>query len=725
MPNPLTRMAESSARWSARHPWRAVASWLMLVGVAVALLVTVPTVTAGEDDYWQGESGRAAEMSRAAGLELPTSESVLVVGRGDEAPQMEQAAAEIRERMTVLDGVEDVGDAVWNDDRTALLVEVVLTDAEVDVAPLQAATAQVAGDHPDLEIDQAGDGSIDDAIGDLVADDLRSAEVTSIPVTLLLMLIAFGALIAAGIPVLLAIGSVITTVGLMAPLSHLVPAEEAVTSMIVLIGMAVGVDYSLFFLKREREERAAGRGTVDAVEIAAATSGHSILVSGGAVIAAMTGLFIIGGATFTSLATGSVLVVAVAVFGSITVLPAVLVLLGPRVDRPRVPLLWRLNRRTGQGGISRRVLGPVVRRPGAAAVVSVVLLGALAAPALGMKISSGGLDTLPQSIDEVQTFEQISAAFPGQVLTVDVVARGSDPDALQDGLRRLEDAAIRADDAFVAVPGESIRTSDDGLTAVLLMGIDRPEGSAAADAAIQTLRKDLAPRHLDAGTDEYAVGGAAGANYDWIHLLTDRMPLVIGYILLLTLVIMGLTFRSGVIAVLSAALNLISVGVAFGIMTLVFQHGWGSELLDFTTPGYLIEWLPLFVMVVLIGLSMDYHVFVLSRVREHVAAGVPSRLAVRRGITDTAGVVTSAAAVMVAVFSIFAVLSMMEMKMMGVGLAAAILVDATVIRLVALPAILTLLGDRAWTRVLATVPRGQVVATDADVDRDRMVPSAP
>lgn len=712
MSNPLTRMAESSARWSARHPWRAVATWLLLVGAAVALLMTVPTVTADDDDYWQGESGRASEMSRDAGLEPPATESVLVVGDPSEAAQMQQAADEIGEQMTAVKGVSEVGDAVWNDDRTALLVEVVLADAEVDVAPVQTVTAQVAADHPDLEIDQAGDRSIDDAIGDLVAQDLRSAEVTSIPVTLLLMLIAFGALIAAGIPVLLAIGSVVATIGLMAPLSHLVPAEESVTSMIVLIGMAVGVDYSLFFLKREREERAAGRSTIDAVEIAAATSGHSILVSGGAVIAAMTGLFIVGGATFTSLATGSILVVAVAVFGSITVLPAVLVLLGPRVDRPRIPLLWRLNRRTGQGGISRRVLGPVVRHPGVSAVVSLAVLGALAAPALGMKISSSGLETLPRSIAEVQTFEQISEAFPGQMLTVDVVARGSDPDALQAGLHDLEAAAIRTDDAFVVVPGESIRASDDGRTAVLMMGIDRPEDSADADDAVRTLREDLAPEQLDTGIDEYAVGGAAGESYDWIHQLTDRMPLVIGYILLLTLVIMGLAFRSGVIAVLSAALNLISVGVAFGIMTLVFQHGWGSELLSFTTPGYLIEWLPLFVMVVLIGLSMDYHVFVLSRVREHVAAGVPSRLAVRRGITDTAGVVTSAAAVMVAVFSIFAVLSMMEMKMMGVGLAAAILVDATLIRLVALPAILTLLGDRAWTRVLASVPRGQLVGAD-------------
>lgn len=710
MSNPVSRLAESSARWSARHPWRAFGAWLLLVGVAIGLLITVPTVTADGSDYWMGESGEASKLTEDADLDLPFSESVLVTGSADQAAEMEQAAEEIGEQMARLDGVGAVGEPAWNPDGTALLIDIELADTEVDVAPLQEVTADVADAHPDLGISQAGDNSIDDAIGELIGDDLRSAELTSLPITLVLMLVAFGALIAAGIPVLLALGSVIASIGIIAPISHLFPAEQTVTSMIVLIGMAVGVDYSLFFLKRQREERAAGRSNLDAVEIAAATSGHSILVSGGAVIASMAGLFLVQDVTFNSLAVSSILVVAVAVVGSITVLPAVLVLLGDKVNRPRVPLLWRLNRRVGTGGISRRVLGPVVRHPLIAAVLSLAFLGALAAPALGMKVSSSGLESLPKSIAEVQTFEEIAERFPGQMLTVDVVATAADPEELADGMERLEEAAVASGHGIESVPGASVRTSADGRTAVLVLGIDHPEDSAEAEEAVEALRETLVPQQLGGVVDQVAVGGEAGDNYDWINRLSERMPLVIGFILLLTLVIMGITFRSAVIAALSAALNLLSVGVAFGVMTLVFQDGWGSGLLDFSAPGYLIEWLPLFVMVVLVGLSMDYHVFVLSRVQEHVRAGLPSRLAVRRGIADTAGVVTSAAAVMVAVFSIFAMLSMMEMKMMGVGLATAILVDATIVRLVALPALLTLLGDKAWWPRRPAPPRGEVVS---------------
>lgn len=707
MSNPVTRLAESSARWSARHPWRAVGAWLVLVGVGIGLLMTVPTVSAEGADYWRGESGRASELTAAAGLELPSSESVLITGDPDEGPAMEAAAVEVAERMAAVEGVTAVSEAAPNHDGTALLVTVELADTDVDVARLQAATAEVAAEHPQLGISQAGDHSIDEAIWELVADDLRRAEVTSIPVTLVLMLVAFGALIAAGIPVLLAIGSVAASIGIIAPLSHLWPAEQTVTSMIVLIGMAVGVDYSLFFLKRQREEREGGRGTVDAVEVAAATSGHSILVSGGAVIASMSGLFLLQDVTFNSLAVSAILVVGVAVVGSITVLPAVLVLLGDRVNRPRVPFLWRFNRRIGRGGISRRVLGPVVRHPAIAAVLALTFLAALAAPTLGMKVSASGLESLPKSIAEVQTFEQISAKYPGQMRTVDVVATGDDESALVRGLSELEAAAAESGLGLEALPGESLRMAENGHTGVLTMGIDHSEDSAEGDRAIRELR-ELVANHLGEVADEHAVGGGAGASYDWIHVLNDRMPIVIGFIVLLTLLIMGITFRSAPIAVLTAVLNLLSVGVAFGVMTLVFQHGWGSGALDFTAPGYLIEWLPLFVMVVLVGLSMDYHVFVLSRVAEHVRSGLPSGIAVRRGIADTAGVVTSAAAVMVAVFSIFAMLSMLEMKMMGVGLAVAILVDATVIRLVALPALLTLLGDRAWPR-RPLEPHGEVV----------------
>ena len=418
----------------------------------------------------------------------------------------------------------------------------------------------------------------------------------------------------------------------------------------------------------------------------------------------------IGDATFNSLASGAILVVAIAVLGSITVLPALLVKLGRWVDRPRVPLLWRLNRRIGRGGISSRVLSPVLRHPVVALALSGLVVLLLAVPAFGMRIHSGNLQTLPASIPEVQTFDRITHEYPaeGTTATVVVKAPAGDRAEVTQALQRLDRTAADTAD-FVGSGRDPIKVSDDGTTSVIDLAMPYDESNPKVDKAIESLRTDLAPAALGDVRATYAVGGDAAESLDYVNRQHDRLPIVIGVVLLLTLLMMGLAFRSVPIALVSTALNLASVGVAFGILTLVFQHGWGAGALDFTSPGFVIDWIPLFVMVVLVGLSMDYHVFVISRIREHVQNGLPTRIAVARGVRDTAGVVTSAAAVMVSVFAIFATLSMMEMKMMGVGLSAAILIDATVIRLVMLPAILVLLGERAWWPTKPKAPVGETV----------------
>jgi RND superfamily putative drug exporter len=708
----ITRIPQRAARWSAEHPWRAILTWFVLVAAATSLAVLVPTHEAEDADYRIGQSGRADAMAEDAGLTAPDTELVLL--SGDRA-QVPDAAREVARRMTDAEGVSEVAPPIWNDDRTSMLVSVSLADGVDDVGPLETVTRSVAADHPGLSVRQTGGLSLDEDINDQVADDLASAEVISLPVTLVLMLLAFGALIAAGIPVLLALGSVAATMGISAVVSHLVPAEPTVGSMIVLIGMAVGVDYSLFYLKREREERARGRSTLDAVEIAAQTSGHSILVSGFAVAAAMSGLFLVDFVTFTSLATGAIIVVAVAVVGSITVLPALLVKLGRWVDRPRVPLLWRLNRRIGAGGISRRILAPVVRRPGLALAGSVVAATALAVPALGMTMHASNLETLPSGIPAVETMRDVAAEFPGEGTTVTVLAQG-------DGsARALGDLASRAtgDGDFAEVPG-GVTTSDDGHTSSLTLALPWPDSDERTTDAITDLREDLAPKAL--GGLEWAVGGDAASNLDFDEHLSAWMPVVIGFVLLLTLVMMGVAFRSVPLALVSTALNLVSVGVAFGVLTLVFQHGWLEGALGFTSPGFVIDWIPLFVLVVLVGLSMDYHVFVTGRIRELVGRGMPTAVAVERGIRDSASVVTSAAAVMVSVFAIFATLSMLEMKMMGVALSVAILLDATIIRLVMLPAALVLLGDRVWWPHRPDRPTGEVV--DVRLEEPELTPVA-
>jgi putative drug exporter of the RND superfamily len=698
MGNPLTAVPMKAARWSAEHPWRAILGWIAFVAIAVGLAVAVPTHEATDADYRIGESGRADAMIADAHLAQPDIENILITARSGalDAGQARRAADAVVSGTTAADGVSRVADPQWSKDRTALLVSVELDHGVDKAAAVQAVTDDVQRSFSDLRVREAGDLSVDAAIDDRVSEDLGSAETISLPITLLLMALAFGALIAAGIPVLLAASSVAATLGLLAALSHLVPADSTVSSMIVLIGMAVGVDYSLFYLKREREEREAGHSTLDAVEIAARTSGHSILVSGGAVIAAMAGLFVVGNATFNSLAIGAILVVAVAVLGSITVLPALLVKLGRFVDRPRVPLLWRLNRRIGRGGISSRLLRPVVRHPAIALALSGVVILGLAVPALGMKTHAATIDTLPASIPQVQTVKDISAGFPadeGASATVVVRSGAASQQQAVAALRRLTDRAVATGD-FVA-SGRGVQTSKDGTTSLVVLGMPYDETDPRVDDALHELRDRLVPAQLHE-VGETAVGGGAAESLDFAEQQDGRLALVIGFVLLLTMLIMATTFRSVPLALISTVLNLASVGAAFGVLTLVFQHGWGSGALDFTSPGFVIDWLPLFVLVVLVGLSMDYHVFVLSRIREHVNRGLPTRLAVEQGISDTAGVVTSAASVMVSVFAIFATLSMVEMKMMGVGLSAAILLDATLIRLVMLPAILVLLGDRVW-----------------------------
>jgi putative drug exporter of the RND superfamily len=684
------------ARWSAIHPWRAIGLWLLLVVVAVGMSVVIPKQQMQSKDTWVGQSGQAAEMIEQAGLGDRPAETVLLT---DPDGPLDKAAAttamtQLRQKLTPLDSVQAIGQPVWSENGKAALLPIELKgtadDAADAIEKVVATTAEVQQSNPDLSIAQAGTASLDAGIWKQVGSDLAKAEKLSLPITFALMLLAFGALIAAGIPVLLAFSAVGAALGFYAPLSFLFPDGGSVANVVLLIGMAVGVDYSLFYLKREREERRKGRSTLDAVEIAAATSGHSVVVSGLAVIVSMAGLYVAQDMTFASMATATIVVVAVAVLGSLTVLPALLAKLGHRVDRPRVPLLWRLNRRIGPGGISRRILAPVLSHPRAALSVSILAVAALAVPALGMKTEPSDLNTLPQSIPEVRTFKALQQKFPSQGgLSYDVVARGEDAVA---GLTGLQESAVQSG-KFVVPQGEAIRQANG--TAVLTLVSVLPESSANAETALNQLRSDFVPASLGS-VPTWAVGGEQAESVDYGNNQRDKLPWVIAFVLALTLVMMAITFRSVAIALLTTVLNLASVAACFGVLALVFQHSWAEGLLGFTSSGFVVSWIPLFLFVILVGLSMDYHVFVLGRIREGVAEGLTPREAVRKGITESAGVVTSAAAVMVSVFAVFATLGMLEMKQMGIGLAVAVLIDATLVRIVMLPSVLVLLGRKAW-----------------------------
>jgi uncharacterized membrane protein YdfJ with MMPL/SSD domain len=477
---------------------------------------------------------------------------------------------------------------------------------------------------------------------------------------------------------------------------------------VLLIGLAVGVDYSMFYLKRERQERAAGRSERAALEAAAATSGRSVLVSGLTVMVAMAGLFLTGDATFASFGYATMIVVAVAVLGSLTVLPALLSKLGDRVDRLHVPLVGRLRRDDGEGRIWGAIVDRVLRRPLLSAVVAGGLLLALAAPALQLRIATPGPEALfPKSLDVVKTYVRMQEAFPGTALPANVVVKAPNVNApaVREAIDRLERRARESGQM-----GESITVdvNEDATVANITVPIAGTGTDPASNTALAQLRDEIVPETVGAlpGT-EAGVTGVTAAWKDQGDWMKSTLPLVVAFVLLFAFGLMLVAFRSIVIAVKAIVLNLLSVAAAYGVLVLVFQHGVGQGLLGFDETSGIAPVVPLLLFVILFGLSMDYHVFIVSRIREAFDRGASMDEAVAHGIKSTAGVVTSAAVVMVAVFSVFGALSLLFFKQFGVGLATAILIDATIVRAVLLPATMKLLGDWNWylPRWLEWLPR--------------------
>jgi len=694
------------ARWSAEHPWRAIGAWILFVAICVGAGAAAGTKQADFDDNPSGELATYRSIVDEAGLDRPSTENVLISARdGDlDAARATTAANDVRTRMSALPQAGEVSEPIESPKHTAFLVNVEIagdSDTAADrVDALLKTTASVQQRYPDLRIEQVGGESLGAALDETLGDDFQKAELISIPVTLVIMLVVFGALIAAGVPVLLAMSAVGTALGLSALVSHLIPATDNTSSMILLIGMAVGVDYSLFYVRREREERAKGAGHVDAVEIAAATSGHAIVVSGIAVTVAMAGMFVVNDIVFSSIAVGTILVVLTAMIGSITVLPALLAKLGRWVDKPRIPLLWRLSmRKPGESKFWRAVLRPSLNKPKTTLVLSVGVLAALAVPAFGMTLNAPSDADLPRSIPIMQSYDRMTEAFPSTGASHEIAVRvpagqtAAAKTALDDLVSRLG-----ADRGFANDQPPQITEAAHGRIFLISAGIPYDGGSAAADDSLAKLRTDLLPATIGTVSGaEFAVSGETAGENDFVDSMNDALLWVIGFVLLLTFLVMLWAFRAPVIALSAIGLNLLSAGAAYGLLVLVFQNSWAEGLLGFHSTGGITAWLPVILFVTLFGLSMDYHVFVVSRIREAARNGaVTTRDAVSTGITTSAGVVTSAAAVMIGVFSIFATLSTIDMKQMGVGLAVAILLDATLIRAVVLPALMTALGKANW-----------------------------
>jgi uncharacterized membrane protein YdfJ with MMPL/SSD domain len=717
-------LAARAGRWSAQHRFKAITGWLAFVIAATALGGAVGTRTLEGAEYGVGES-KQADLALERAFPASSGETVLIQSRSSN-PDQEALRKAVRETSSALRGTDGVG-AVRDPfapggggrpispDRRSALVQFELDGAgaedpewtEIVTAPLQT-VADLDASHPAFSIEQFGDASAEKALGKVFEDDFRKAEVTSLPTTLIVLVIAFGALAAAFVPLLLAITAVTGAIGVIAIVSQFWPVDEAVGSVVLLIGLAVGVDYSMFYLRREREERARGLGPEAALEAAASTSGRAVLVSGFTVMIAMAGMYLSGASTFTSFATGTILVVGMAVVGSLTVLPAVLSKLGDRVNKGRIPFLRRPEQRAGsEPRLWGAIVDRVMRRPlfwgGLAAAVLVLM----SVPTLGLKTAVPGIDSLPQDVEVVQNYNKIDAAFPGNEIPATVVIEASDANS-----RELKAAIgeLRSKTSASALYGgpASVEASPDGSAVRVDVPLTGDGADRRSERGLARLRDGIVPATVGAvpGAESNVTGFTAGS-VDFNRVMSDHVPLVFAFVLGMAFLLLLLTFRSIVIPIKAIVLNLLSVGASYGLVVWIFQQGHLQSLLGFESSGAVVSWLPMFLFVILFGLSMDYHVFILSRIREAVNRGMSSADAVGHGIKSTAGVVTAAAIVMVAVFSIFATLSALEFKQFGVGLGAAILIDATIVRGVLLPASMRLLGDWNWylPRRLEWLPR--------------------
>ncbi len=711
--SPLKRsnnIAARMGRWSASHWKTAVFGWLAFVVAAVAMGGQVGTKQIKLEDVNSGQSHKADQiLKKGFPQSNPLTEIVLVQSttRTVDDPAF---------RATVNDVVRTVkgnpqtknfkspldranGDQVSKDRRTVMVVWDMKGDldaAQTKIDAIQNSISRVGARHPAFYVGQPGAVSSSKALDKMFGDQLKLAGERSIPITIFILLLVFGALVAVGLPLLLALTAVIATVFLVALPSQIVPMDQNVSAVILLIGLAVGVDYSLFYLKREREERAAGRSSRAAIEAAAATSGRSVLISGFTVMIAMAGLLLSGDKSYLGFGIATMMVVGIAMLGSLTVLPAMLSKLGDRVEKGRIPFLHRLRRGSGDNRFWKAVLTPALRRPGIAAAASAAALLTLALPVLNLHTSQSGLDALPNSAPTVPTIKKIQNAFSnGSAAGSEVAIKANlDAPATQQAIAALKAkvVAARLNTGSIDVETNAAHTVARVNIPLVGKGTD-----SVSNAALRTLRNDILPSTIGkvAGA-EYGVTGPTAASADQNSMLKRKAPIVFGFVLIFAFLLLLVTFRSIVIALKAVVLNLLSVGAAYGVLVAVFQWGWGAGPLGFQANGRIASWLPIFMFVILFGLSMDYHVFILSRVREAYDRGMKTEDAVAHGIITTAGVVSSAALVMVGAFAVFALMPILDMKEMGIGLAVAVLLDATVVRAVLLPATMKLLGDWNW-----------------------------
>ena len=715
------------ATWSARHRWPVLALWFVAtVGVFFLSLAAGGTRTQGavsQNVKAKYESIRAYDLFNASGVDQaqePPGQSVFVVVTSSTqkvtdpgyAAAVESIVGALQASTSLVNGArEPTFSTVANPlkvppaaglvspDRSSVRIvgrvdgEGIVVEQKQEAIP--ALVVELRAANPGLEIHALSNTLANREISELVNRDLDGSLRLTIPITFAILLIAFGALVAALVPLVLAVTSLLAAFGLLGLYSQAIdPVSAYASQLIVLIGLAVAIDYSLFMLTRARLEWRRGRSRMDGIATASSTAGRAVFFSGIAVMISIAGLFLLDDPLFRSMAIATIGVVAVSVVGSLTFLPAVLSIFGERLERGRVPYFGR-PRADGSGAWAR-IVRASMRRPAAFAGVSMLLMIGLASPVSRLHLGQGDLSAFPDSLDAVQTINIMTEKWPaGTTLTIDVIVTHADQPATQDALKRL-------DATMLVIPGVSepttSRLSRDGTVAAVTYTLGGGQNDIRNQNIVNHVRRDVVPAtfgSLRGGGVEALVSGDVAYTLDVAGFYTGGMPAVFLFVLGLSFLLLLVAFRSVVIPIKAIVLNLLSTAAAYGVMVLVFQEGWFADALS-VKPGVIEAFVPVIIFTILFGLSMDYHVFILTRVKEARDRGLPSDAAVARGISVTSGTVTSAAAIMIAVFAVFVTLQLYVIKQLGLGLAVAVFLDATVIRSVLLPATMRLLGDWNW-----------------------------
>ena len=698
-------MTERLAVWSSRRPWRTIAGWGVLLAVTIGIVVAFlgDALSGDEEVTRQTESRRGDELQSERlpqGAEPDVSEVVVI--RSDTSSVDE---AGFRERVVGIERRLEADGAVvttfyeTSDERlvsaggdaTALLVA--LGDEAEDRIDGVVEAVETADARPAFDAAITGEFTLDADFSTLAEEDLRNGELMfGLPAALVVLLLVFGSVVAGLLPMLLAIVSIVVALALLALVGQPFPLSVFATNMLTAIGLALGIDYSLFVLARYREERIRGLSELDAVRMAGATASRAVLFSGIAFTLAMVGLLLVQSTIMRSLAVGAIVAGLASLAAALTLLPALLGLLGDRVDALRIPLFGRSATR-GESPFWSKAVRAVTRRPVISLLAVTAVLLALALPVLNLSSGEAGVSTLPDRVAAKQGFVALGEEFPGQTTDpVEVVIDGdASSAAVRDGIERLE-ARLREEPVF-GDPQEE--RSDAGDLTVLSVPIRGDAHGDPAIEAVRRLRAELIPTSFRDGA-VVLVTGETAESIDASDTMDDWLPIVIAFVLGLSLVLLTVAFRSVVVAAKAIAVNLLSVGAAYGVLVLVFQEGVGNDLLGFQQVDTIESWVPLFLFAVLFGLSLDYHVFLLSRVRERFASTGDNSDAVAYGVSSTGRIITGAALIIIAVFSGFARGDLVMFQQMGFGCAVALLLDATIVRLALVPAAMELLGDRNW-----------------------------